>query len=98
MYRYHVREYTKKEVEELLQQHGFEIMASRYSEVYDRTLLKPSAEDYLKKTPYIDSYCDTIKFVLRDFSKINFLLLKSHCISHDQANSFSANNYSGSYT
>ena len=73
VYRYHVKEYTKKEIEELLQQCGFEILISRYSEVYDRTLLKPSTEDQLKKLPYIDSYSTMVKFMLKNFNKINLL-------------------------
>ena len=73
MYKYHVKEYTKREVEELLRQQGFEIMISRYSEVYDRTLLKPSTENQLKELPNIDSYIDMIKFMLRNPNRINLL-------------------------
>lgn len=73
VYKYHVKEYTKREVEELLRQQGFEIMISRYSEVYDRTLLKPSTENQLKELPNIDSYIDMIKFMLRNPNRINLL-------------------------
>jgi len=68
-YRYHVKEYTREEVEKLLQQHGFEILISQYSEIYDKNLLKPSSENQLTKIPHIDNYLKMIKFVLRNPSR-----------------------------
>lgn len=80
IYRYHVREYTKKEVEKLLEAFGFEIISSGYSEVYDRTLLKPSSVHDLEKLAKIRNYFDMFKFVSKNLNQHNILKLIAYPI------------------
>lgn len=62
IYRYHIKEYTKRGVENILETFGFEIASSRYSEVYDRTLLRPSSMHDLEELVKISNYFDMLKF------------------------------------
>jgi len=66
IYRYHVREYTKREVEELLTSHGFKILRSYYSLAYDRALLMPKNDSSLELLANIRSYIDMLKFFLKN--------------------------------
>jgi len=51
-YRYHVHEYTKSEVEQLLQQYGFDVVESFYSDVNDLTFVNAERDEYLALGSY----------------------------------------------
>jgi 2-polyprenyl-3-methyl-5-hydroxy-6-metoxy-1,4-benzoquinol methylase len=44
--KYHVREYTKKEIEKLLKSHGFRILLSKYSDIYDLVFIAGDNVNY----------------------------------------------------
>jgi SAM-dependent methyltransferase len=69
VYRLHVKEYTKYEVEELLRNSGFKILESFYSEVNDLHFVEAKPCDYLR----INGYHDLIKIMLKKPSKTNLL-------------------------
>ena len=69
IYRLHVREYTKYEVEGLLRDHGFRICESFYSEVNDLHFVEANPHDYLM----IDGYRDLIRILLKRPSRTNLL-------------------------
>ena len=69
IYRLHVKEYTKYEVEELLRDSGFRILESFYTDVNDLHFVEADPPDYLK----IDGYHDLIKVFLKRPSRINLL-------------------------
>ncbi|MEM1645858.1 MAG: class I SAM-dependent methyltransferase [Ignisphaera sp.] len=65
----HVHEYTKKEVVELLERHGFRVLEARYSEVNDLTLVDAKPGEYVK----LKSYLDLLKLTARKPTKLNML-------------------------
>jgi SAM-dependent methyltransferase len=69
VYKLHVKEYTKDEVEELLRNSGFKMLESFYSEVNDLHFVEGDPQDLLR----INRYLDLIKIVLRRPSKNNLL-------------------------
>ena len=69
IYRFHVKEYTKSEVECLLRNSGFKILESFYSEVNDLHFVEANPCDYLR----IDGYHDLIRILLRRPSRTNLL-------------------------
>jgi len=70
VYRLHVKEYTKYEVEELLRNSGFKILESFYSEVNDLHFVEAKpCRIYLR----INGYHDLIKIMLKRPSKTNLL-------------------------
>jgi len=69
IYRLHVREYTKYEVEELLRNSGFKILESFYSEVNDLHFVEANPYDLLR----IEGYRDLIKILLKRPSRTNLL-------------------------
>ncbi|MEM1632378.1 MAG: class I SAM-dependent methyltransferase [Thermofilum sp.] len=68
-YATHVREYTKKEVEKLLLEHGFRVLISQYSEVNDLTLVDAEPREYLK----LKSYRDLLELAMKRPTKLNLL-------------------------
>jgi len=69
VYRLHVKEYTKYEVEELLRDSGFKVLESFYSEVNDLQFVEANPDDYLR----INRYHGLIKILLKRPSRINLL-------------------------
>lgn len=69
IYRLHVKEYTKYEVEELLKNAGFKILESFYSDVNDLRFVEADPYDYLR----INGYRDLIQISLRRPCKTNLL-------------------------
>lgn len=69
IYRFHVKEYTKNEVEELLRNSGFKILESFYSEVNDLHFVDSNSHNYLR----INGYLNLIQILLRKPSKVNLL-------------------------
>jgi SAM-dependent methyltransferase len=69
VYRLHVKEYTKYEVEELLRNSGFKILESFYSEVNDLHFVEAKPCDYLR----INGYHDLNEIMLKKPSKTNLL-------------------------
>ncbi|MEM1712443.1 MAG: hypothetical protein QXX39_02185, partial [Acidilobaceae archaeon] len=65
----HVHEYTKKEVEKLLLEHGFRVLISQYSEVNDLTLVDAEPREYLK----LKSYRDLLELAMKRPTKLNLL-------------------------
>ncbi|MEM0241072.1 MAG: class I SAM-dependent methyltransferase [Candidatus Nezhaarchaeales archaeon] len=65
----HIHEYTKKEVVELLERHGFRILEAHYSEVNDLTLVDAEPGDHMK----LKSYQDLLKLAVRRPTKLNIL-------------------------
>jgi len=68
-YRYHVHEYTKSEVEQLLQQYGFDVVESFYSDVNDLTLVDTEGDEYLA----LGSYPRLLALAIRRLTKLNLL-------------------------
>jgi len=68
-YRYHVHEYTKSEVEQLLQQYGFNVVESFYSDVNDLTLVDAEGDEYLA----LGSYPRLLALAIRRPTKLNLL-------------------------
>lgn len=68
-YAYHVHEYTKQEVEELLMKHGFRVLKINYTEVDDLIFVDAKPEEYLN----LKSYRDLMKLTLKRPTKINVL-------------------------
>jgi SAM-dependent methyltransferase len=69
IYRYHVREYTMKEVTSLLREAGFEITKAYYSVVNDLTFIDADSEEHLR----ISSFKDLVRIVLKKPTKLNIL-------------------------
>jgi SAM-dependent methyltransferase len=69
VYRLHVKEYTKYEVEELLRNSGFKILESFYTEVNDLHFVEANLIDYLR----INGYFDLIRILLKRPSRTNIL-------------------------
>jgi len=70
-YGLHVREYTKREVEDLLARHGFRVLRSFYSDVNDLTFVDAEVEEYLE----LGTYRRLLRLVLRRPTKLNILRL-----------------------
>jgi len=68
-YRYHVHEYTKSEVEQLLQQYGLNVVESFYSDVNDLTLVDAEEDEYLA----LGSYPRLLALAIRRPTKLNLL-------------------------
>ncbi|MEM1510273.1 MAG: methyltransferase domain-containing protein, partial [Thermofilaceae archaeon] len=68
-YTTHVHEYTKKEIEELLEKHGFKVIRSLYSEINDLTHVDAESGDY----PRLKSYRDLLKLAIVRPTKLNIL-------------------------
>ncbi|MEM2197353.1 MAG: class I SAM-dependent methyltransferase [Sulfolobales archaeon] len=68
-YNIHVHEYTKKEVVELLERHGFRVLEARYSEVNDLTYVNAEPGEHVK----LKSYLDLLKLAARKPTKLNLL-------------------------
>jgi hypothetical protein len=75
-YRLHVREYTKKEVEDLLINHGFKIINGYYSIIDDLTYLDCEIDECLK----LSSYTSLFKHVFNKPTKTNILRLLAYPI------------------
>jgi hypothetical protein len=72
IYRYHVKEYTKLEVETLLKKNGFRILRSNYSTICDKTCLNPNNEKELRSLVEAKTFLDMLRFMLRNINqKIN---------------------------
>jgi len=67
-YRYHVHEYTKSEVEQLLQQYGFNIVESFYSDINDLTFVD-ARDEYLA----LGSYPRLLALAIKRPTKLNLL-------------------------
>jgi SAM-dependent methyltransferase len=76
IYRYHVREYTMREVVSLLREAGFEIVRAYYSIVNDLTFIDADPEKYLG----ISSFKDLVRIVLKKPTKLNTLRLLAYPI------------------
>ena len=76
VYRLHVKEYTKDEVEKLLKEYGFRILESFYSEVNDLHFVDAELHDYLR----INGYLDLIRCLFRKPSKVNLLRMLAYPI------------------
>jgi len=68
-YRLHVHEYTKTEVEDLLERHGFRVLRSFYSDVNDLTYVDAEAEEYFK----LGTYRRLVRLALRRPTRLNIL-------------------------
>ena len=75
-YRFHVHEYTMKEVVALLREAGFEIIKAYYSIVNDLTCIDADPEEYLR----ILSFKDLVRIVLKKPTKLNVLRLLAYPI------------------
>ncbi|MCL7399845.1 MAG: methyltransferase domain-containing protein [Desulfurococcales archaeon] len=71
IYRYHVREYTMREVVSLLREAEFEVIKAYYSTVNDLTLIDADPEEYLG----ISSFKDLVRIALKKHTKLNTLRL-----------------------
>jgi len=76
IYRYHVREYTMREVVSLLREAGFEIVKAYYSIIADLTYIDADPEEYLR----ISSFKDMMSIVLKKPTKLNILRLLAYPI------------------
>jgi len=76
IYKYHVREYTMKEVVSLLSEAGFEVIKAYYSIVDDLTYIDADPEEYLR----ISSFKDLVRIVLKKPAKLNILRLLAYPI------------------
>ncbi|MEM4888747.1 MAG: hypothetical protein QXJ64_04840, partial [Thermosphaera sp.] len=65
----HVHEYTKREVVELLEKHGFRVLEARYSEINDLTYVDAEPGEHVK----LKSYRDLLKLAIRRPTKLNIL-------------------------
>ncbi|MEM4977158.1 MAG: class I SAM-dependent methyltransferase, partial [Desulfurococcaceae archaeon] len=65
-YATHVHEYTKKDIEELLERHGFRVLEAYYSEVNDLTLVDAEPREYLK----LESYRDLLELAMKRPTKL----------------------------
>lgn len=68
-YETHMHEYTKREVEELLEKHGFRVLKTWHSEINDPTFVNAEFEEYLN----LNSYQDLIALAIRKPTKLNTL-------------------------
>lgn len=68
-YKYHIHEYTKREIENLLIEHGFKILQSYYTEINDLAFLDATPEEYLN----IKNYWDMTKIVIKRPTSTNIL-------------------------
>jgi len=75
-YRLHVHEYTKPEVEDLLERYGFRVLRSFYSDVNDLTYVDAEAEEYLE----LGTYWRLPRLVLKRPTKLNILRLLAYPI------------------
>jgi len=73
-YGLHVREYTKREVEDLLGRHGFRVLRSFYSDVNDLTYVDAEAEEYLG----LGTYRGLLRLALRRPTRLNVLRLLAY--------------------
>jgi glycosyltransferase involved in cell wall biosynthesis len=69
IYRYHVREYTVKEVVSLLREAGFEVIKAYYSTVNDSTCIDADPEEYLG----ISGFKDLVGIALKKPTKTKHL-------------------------
>ena len=65
----HVHEYTRREVVELLERHGFKVLEANYSKVNDLTYVDAEPGEYVK----LRSYRDLLKLIARRPTKLNML-------------------------
>jgi len=70
-YRFHVHEYTKREVEDLLEKLGFRILRSFYSEVNDLTYVDINNDEYLD----LGTYRQLLLLALKKPTRLNILRL-----------------------
>ncbi|MCC6055197.1 MAG: class I SAM-dependent methyltransferase [Desulfurococcaceae archaeon] len=75
-YRFHVHEYTMKEIVALLREAGFEIIKAYYSIVDDLTYIDADPDDYLR----ISSFEDLVRIALKRPTKLNILRLLAYPI------------------
>jgi len=75
-YRFHVREYTMKEIVALLREAGFEIIKAYYSIVDDLTYIDADPDNYLR----ISSFEDLVRIALKRPTKLNILRLLAYPI------------------
>jgi len=68
-YRYHVHEYTKSEIEQLLNKYGFNAVESFYSDVNDLTFVDAEGDEYLT----LGSYPRLLALAIRRPTKLNLL-------------------------
>jgi len=68
-YKLHVHEYTKPEVEDLLEKHGFKVLRSFYSDVNDLTHVDAEAEECLK----LGTYGRLLRLTFRRPTRLNVL-------------------------
>ena len=76
-YRFHVHEYTMKEVVTSLREAGFEIIKAYYSIVNDLTYIDADPEEHLR----ILSFKDLVRIVLKKPTKLNILRLLAYPIA-----------------
>jgi 2-polyprenyl-3-methyl-5-hydroxy-6-metoxy-1,4-benzoquinol methylase len=76
IYRYHVREYTMREVVSLLREAGFEVTKAYYLIVDDLTYIDAEPEEHLR----ISSFKDLVRIVLKKPTKLNTLRLLAYPI------------------
>lgn len=74
IYRYHVREYTMKEVLSLLREAGFELVKAYSSVVNDLTNVNADPNEYLR----ISSFNDLVRIALKKPTKLNLLKLSAY--------------------
>jgi len=75
-YRFHVHEYTMKEIVALLREAGFEIIKAYYSIVDDLTYIDADPDNYLR----ISSFKDLVRIALKRPTKLNVLRLLAYPI------------------
>ena len=74
VYRYHVREYTMKEVVSMVERAGFKVVEAYYSAVNDLTLVDAEPED----RPRISGYADLVRLFVKRPTKLNALRLLAY--------------------
>ena len=74
IYRYHVREYTMKEVLSLLREAGFELVKAYYSVLDDLIYVDADPNEYLR----ISSFNDLVRIALKKPTKLNLLRLSAY--------------------
>lgn len=75
-YRFHVHEYTIKEVVTLLREAGFEVIKAYYSIVNDLTFIDADPEEYLR----ISGFKDLVSIALKKPTELNTLRLLAYPI------------------
>jgi len=74
LYRYHVREYTLREVVSMVEAAGFRVVEAYYSIVNDLILVDAEPEDYLR----VSGCADLVRLFVRKPTRLNALRLLAY--------------------